>query len=62
MVLQVQSAGFKAGDYAKIILNDHEVKVSTNYNNHYRGLHIVVINHTNCKVEFAKVFDTNQSS
>ena len=33
-----------------------------NENNHYRGLHIVVINPRNCKVETAKVFDTYNSS
>ena len=36
--------------------------VAKNIHNHYRGLHIVIINHLNGKVEVAKVFDTSKSS
>ena len=33
-----------------------------NENNHYRGIHIVLINPENGRVESAKVFDTYKSS
>ena len=38
------------------------MKVEKNENGHYRGLHIVLINSEDGKVEMAKVFDTYQSS
>lgn len=42
--INVSSAGFEAGDFAKITINDIPVKVLKNPDNHYRGLHLVVIN------------------
>ena len=38
------SAGFKAGNFAKIKINNKPVKVKVNESNNYRGLHIVIIN------------------
>ena len=42
--------------------NDESVYLEKNENDHYRGLHIVIINSTNGKIEHAKVFDTYKSS
>lgn len=61
-MIQCKSAGFDSGNYAKISMNDFSVEVERNYQNHYRGLHIVVINPNNGKVESANVFDTYESS
>lgn len=58
ITVDVLSAGFNAGDIAEITVMDVLVIVEKNEHNHYRGLHIVVINPTNGKVETAKVFDT----
>lgn len=38
------------------------VKVNPNENNNFRGLHLVVINPKNGKVETARAFDTYESS
>ena len=35
-----------------------QVRVEKNENNHYRGLHVVVINRYDGSIEAAKVFDT----
>jgi len=43
-------------------LNGEVVSVKSNENNNKRGLHIVVINPNNGKVEAARVFDTYVSS
>lgn len=37
------------------------VKIKKNENGHYRGLHLVVINPHNGKVELAEAFDTHKS-
>ena len=37
------------------------VSVNINENNHYRGLHIVLVNPINFQVDFAKCFDTYKS-
>lgn len=39
-----------------------KIKVEKNKNDHERGLHVVLINPTNGKVDFAKVFDTYEPS
>ena len=62
IVIEVVSAGFHAGSTAKITINDVQVKVERNLGGHYRGLHVVLINPQNGKVEFAQVFDTSESS
>ena len=38
------SAGFDAGNYAKISINNIPILMKPNINNNFRGLHIVVIN------------------
>lgn len=58
IVIQVQSGGFNAGDFAIITLNKTKVYVSKNINNHLRGLHLVVINPINGFIESARCFDT----
>ena len=62
ITIQTQSAGFDAGNFATITRNNELLKVERNENKHYRGLHIVIINPENGKVECAKVFDTYKSS
>ena len=62
MVIQVRSAGFEAGNYAKITINGKEIKCEKNSRGHYRGLHFVVIDLKNFKVIIAKVFDTYKDS
>ena len=43
MVVQVQSAGFDAGNMAKIVVNNVPVEVEKNHNGHFRGLHVALI-------------------
>ena len=47
------SAGFQAGNNAIITINNVPVYVARNVNNHYRGLHIVIINSRTSKPEIA---------
>ena len=61
VIIQVSSSGFDGFNEAEIILNGSKVEVEKNEHGHYRGLHIVIINPTNGKVEFAKAFDTYKS-
>ena len=56
--INISSAGFQAGDYAKITLNGIKIYLQSNENSHYRGLHVVIINNTNGQIELAQVFDT----
>ena len=43
LLIQVTSSGFKAGNNAKIMINDKDVKMELNENSHERGLHIAVL-------------------
>lgn len=43
-VIQVTSAGKDGEDCAKILINDVAVVMEKNENDHYRGLHMAVIN------------------
>lgn len=61
-MIQAASAGFDAGDFAYITINDIQVPVKMNTNQTYRGLHIVIINGFNGNVDVAQVFDTYKSS
>ena len=66
-MVQSSSAGFEAGDFALITINDIPVSIEELYKNkvekcNYRGLHIVVINPSTGKVESANIFDTYKSS
>ena len=54
----VMSKGFKAGNTAKITINDVEVQIDKNKNRSLRGLHIVFINPSTGKILLAKIFDT----
>ena len=47
---------------ANITLNGEKVVCEPNENKHYRGLHIVIVNPSTMKSEFAKVFDTYKDS
>ena len=57
----MKSAGFEDGNIAEIRLNGNLIYVEKNESNHYRGLHIVIVNPANGKVEFAQVFDTHKA-
>ena len=58
MVVQASSAGYDAGNYAKITINDIPLDIKPNDNGHFRGLHIVVINPHTGTIETQKAFDT----
>ena len=62
----MSSTGFLAGNYARIKVNNIEVKCKPTFRESgdkgLRGLHIVVLNTTNCQVYKAQVFDTYRSS
>lgn len=60
--IKIKSAGFNAGNAAIITINNVPVVLERNVNNHYRGLHIVVINPKNGYITVARVFDTYWSS
>ena len=62
MVIQARSSGFEGSNLAKITINNIPIRVERNENDHYRGLHIVVINPKNGKVEAGRVFDTYKTS
>ena len=62
VVVRAYSAGYDAGKDAKVTVNDIEVPMPVNENKNYRGLHIVIINTQNCRVEIAQVFDTYETS
>lgn len=63
LVVKVDSAGYDAdgGSLAVISLNGFIVKVESNENNHYRGLHIVIFNPVSGMVQWAKAYDTYKS-
>ena len=62
MTIQASSAGFEGGNHAEITINGFPVQVSTTSKNNDRGLHIIIINPLNGRVELAQVFDTFKSS
>ena len=65
LVIQATAAGHIGGNCARITLNGDLVEVQKNETNHYRGLHIVIIDPaapTEKNVKFSKVFDTYNSS
>lgn len=57
-MVQVTSAGYEAGNFAKISINNKVIPVETNEHGHDRGLHIVVLNPSTGAPELAKAFDT----
>ena len=60
--IQVISAGYDAGNYAKISINNIPIIMQPNLNQHYRGLHVIVINPENARIASLNVFDTYSSS
>ena len=62
MVIQARSSGFEGTNLAKISINNIHINVEKNENDHYRGLHIVIINPSNGKVSAGRVFDTYKTS
>ena len=64
LIIKAVSAGYEAGNFATISINDVKVEVEdANSGNAYRGLHVVVISPSdNYDVIAAKVFDTYRTS
>lgn len=62
IVVWASSAGFDGSNFAKITINEIPVQLEKNEHHHYRGLHIVAINHHNGSISLAKVFDTYKTS
>lgn len=62
ITIEVESAGYHAGDYARITVDGVRILLDRNDDGHCRGLHIVVINPKNGDIELAKVYDTYDSS
>ena len=62
ILIEVLSAGYHAGDHAKIIIQTSAVKMDQNESGHYRGLNIVIINPENNQVVLSKVYDTYKTS
>ena len=58
MLIKAKSAGFDGGNLAEITINDKPIEIERNEHNHYRGLHIAIINPVNGNVETARAFDT----
>ena len=58
ILISVSSAGFKAGNFATISINNIPIIVNSNENGHFRGLHIIMINKQNGKILYAQCFDT----
>ena len=44
MLVQASSAGYDSGNFAKIMINNELISMDPNEHDHYRGLHIVIIN------------------
>lgn len=61
-VVQVESAGFHGGNFAKIFIDDDPVDMALNENDNDRGLHIAVLNHLNGQIDIAQIFDTYKTS
>lgn len=62
LVIQVSSAGYMSGNVARVTINSELVPVDLNEHSHDRGLHIIVVNPDNGKVEMATAFDTYKTS
>ena len=61
-MVKAHSAGVGCEACTEITINDEKVKMETNPQNNSNGLHIVVINSANGRIELAKIFDTSSSS
>lgn len=62
IIIQASSAGFSAGNYAKVLVNDKPVSFEDNENGTDRGLHVAVISPADGQVSQARVFDTYKGS
>ncbi len=62
IIVHVESSGYDGANMAYISVNNEKVEVMKNKNNHYRGLHVVIIDESNGQVLFGSVFDTYDSS
>ena len=60
--MQAQSASYNSGNFAKILIDNKEVKCERNEHSNLRGLHVVVISPKDGSVKWAKVFDTHKTS
>ena len=60
--IHAESAGYHAGNYARITMNDKTIEIASNSNGNHRGLHIVVVDPATVQVVHAKVFDTYMGS
>ena len=58
ILISVSSAGYMGGNFAKVTINGVPIWFDRNEHDHFRGLHLVVINPANGQVVLAKVFDT----
>ena len=61
-IISSSSSGFNGRNLALIRVNDVPVYLDKNENDNDRGLHIVVINANNGRIDSAKVFDTYTTS
>lgn len=61
-IVSVSSAGYHAGNFARIYINDVPIYFERNESNHFRGLHICVINPLDGSIQRAEIFDTYKSS
>lgn len=61
MEITACSGGYGAGDFAKIMINGVPVVISKNEHNHFRGLHVVVIDPTSGNIISGEAFDTHKT-
>lgn len=47
---------------ARITINKIAVRLEKNEHKHWRGIHVVIINPLDCRVERASIFDTYESN
>ena len=52
------SGGYYSGNFAKISIDNIEIKMPRNINKHYRGLHILTLDPVNGAIKEKRVFDT----
>ena len=60
--IEIHSAGYHAGNYARVILNNELTQVEKNEFGKMGGLHVVIINPYSGKVERAIAFNTLKTS
>lgn len=60
MVVTVSSAGFEAGNFAKMTINETQIDFPAS--NSGRGLHMAIIDPRTGKLKMGAIFDTYKSS